>query len=186
VSFLAGAQEVAEFREFVHLMLRPFLKDASRPFSDDGNLVVADVSVARRLGFLHLLRSVVRQMGFHVVAFVPSFIDLVLGLLDEAAAMGSSEAEVEVGEEEEEEDDEEEGDKTVEAGKDGPSGVVGISRRGLASVKPLALRALTELVGQFSEAVSLTPYTTRLWTILGASIVMAHTPHPSSCPMYPI
>lgn len=171
MSFLAGAQEVAEFREFVHLMLRPFLRDASRPFSDDGNLVVADVSVARRLGFLHLLRSVVRQMGFHVVAFVPSFLALVLGLLDEAAAMGNSEAEVEVEVEvgEDEEEDEEEGDKTVEAGRDGPSGVVGISRRGLASVKPLALRALTELVGQFSEAVSLTPYTTRLWTILGAS-----------------
>lgn len=191
VSFLAGAQEPAEFREFVHLMLRPFLLDATRPFTQPGNLTVAGVSTPRRLGFVHLLRSVTRQMGFHIVSFVPHFLDLLLGLLHDASASIAVKAiaeeeeeeevlDVEEDEEAEEEEEEEEGGKQKGASSGGGAAAAsalvpsassskpsGRSSSSHTSVRPLALRALTELVAQFSEAVDLQPYSQRLWAILG-------------------
>ncbi|GAB5030268.1 u3 small nucleolar rna-associated [Nannochloropsis oceanica] len=182
VSFLAGSQGENEFREFVHLMLRPFLVDATESFQARENLDVSAASAGRRLGFLHLLGSVVRQMGFHVLPFVDAFLEVTVGLLAEGYRdVGAGEL-VEEGEEVEGKDDcmgmvKEEGRKGDEieeaAEEEEEEDVDAHIRRGRSqgTLRLIATRTVSELFVQYAGSFNFTRVAPRLWSVLGPSIL---------------
>jgi len=186
VSFMAGAQGETEFREFVHLMLRPFLVDATASFDTKNNLDVIAASAGRRLGFLHLLSSVIRQMGFHVLPFVGTFVEVTLRLLGEGYRDASAVHNAREGDEDGEnewhgvggdDDDSRDGrDGGQERGDEDEENEVEDGdiqvRRGhtQGSLRLLSTRVISELFDQYAESFDFTSVAPRLWTVLGPSV----------------
>lgn len=136
---------------------------------EEDNLDVTSSTDGRRLGFLHLLRSVIRQMGFHVLPFVDYFLTVTLGLLGE----GYSNAVAEDMEEESKgidgegkEDDEMEVDEEGVEEDDGPSRTGGRGRS-QTTLRLVSTRTLSDLVTQYAGSFDFSPAAPRLWEILG-------------------
>jgi hypothetical protein len=193
VAFLAAAEGEHEVPEFVQLMLRPFLMDLTQPSSAPANLNPVHASEAQRMGFLHLLRSVIRQLGFHVLRFVPQFADVVLSILGEAnQGDGAAEnlgADAQEAQDEEASDDEEEEEPEeaavdlegnqitdMETDEDSIAQQRGRKKRDSA-LRLVGLQALSDMMEQYHDAVDFQPFKEKLWAIMGGSCSHHYTLH---------
>jgi len=168
VAFLAGAEDASELSEFIHLMFRPFLRDTTKPVQESvGNLDASMATRRQQQGFLNLLRIVIKQLGYQVLSFVPSFMDLLLGLLECAVRPSHDLApddEDDAQKEDEEEEEEEERDDAME-GVDETDGKR--RRSSSAGLRSLTVTAMADLMEQFSTDYDFLSHAKKLWASLG-------------------
>ncbi|CAM9237943.1 unnamed protein product, partial [Phaeothamnion confervicola] len=199
LSFLAGLAPL-ELAEFVFLMLRAFLP----PDAVAAAAVAALTDVAgRQVGFLKMVGAVSKHLGHRVLPWIEHLTAAVVALVELAALMTREDAppppaavavEVTAGDDgddgdeesdaESDDDDDEEGEKNgsnaEESGEksDGTDSVAEEEDGGIAGdLRTNSLRALMELMEQFSDAFDFSSFAPRLWTALAPALARL----PASC-----
>lgn len=180
LSFLSGLDaSEGELDYFVYMMIRSFIpKNVNMNVSDIGHgsnthirdmiahvqehtsvEQVASVPSQRQEGLLNLLSEVVKKLGFDISEFVPTFVKLILGILEcsESFRKNSNVAPI----------DSEDGD--VEINNDYEQQLEnGANRSG--KIRSMCFLRLSDLMSQFSETTDFLVFGPTLWSVVGPAL----------------
>jgi U3 small nucleolar RNA-associated protein 20 len=180
LSFLSGLDaSKGELDYFVYMMVRSFIpKDVNMHLSDmgHGNIShfrtmiaqvqeytsveqVASVPSQRQEGFLNLLSEVVKKLGFDVSEFVPTFVKLILGILENSESFRKdfSSALMEI-----EDNDVKINDSHEHELENGAS------RSG--KIRSMCFLRLSDFMSQFSETTDFSAFGPVLWLVAGPAL----------------
>lgn len=166
LSFVSGFKAGnSELDYFVYMMVRNFIpSDTDMNISETGHGnvahfrdmiqavksdVFASVPNQRQEGFLNLLSDVIKKLGFSVSNFIPTFVELILGILGNIEAPKEDE-------------------KMDDASDEEPKDIIGSSRNG--KLRSLCFNRLSELMSQFAGHIDFLQFSETLWAVTSRAL----------------